>query len=251
MKLAHRLNIGKRYLVFSHRHQTKKTAKDIATIGDPVLAVSEDVAKGYRDAGVKELGIMYGLPNTEAFAPPRQPVKNDKTRFILLGRLPNPAKGLDTALDAWSMLDADLRARCELHLVSFIEPTDLQVEGVVVHRWTPQWEIPELLRTMDVMLAVSNNETFSQAIVQGMLTGLPIIATPLPVYTEKMDTGGGIVCDSSEKVAKAMTDLAQDPDRRASMGSIGRQTALDRYVWETDVFIRRYLFPVGTFGADE
>jgi len=96
---------------------------------------------------------------------------------------------------------------------------------------------------MDIMLCLSRNETFSQAIVQGMLTGLPIIATPLPVYVEKLDTGAGVVCQDEDAIVRAMVELANDADRRRAMGEAGRRTALNRYVWSTDEFIRRHLFP--------
>jgi glycosyltransferase involved in cell wall biosynthesis len=107
----------------------------------------------------------------------------------------------------------------------------------------PVDRVGELLREMDVMLALSTRETFSQAIVQGMLAGLPVIASPLPVYEEKLDTGAGVVARTTAEVADAMASLARDPQRRRAMGAAGRETALQRYVWDTDVFIRRHLFP--------
>jgi glycosyltransferase involved in cell wall biosynthesis len=98
------------------------------------------------------------------------------------------------------------------------------------------------------MLCPSRNETFSQAVVQGMLTALPVIASPLPVFTEKLDTGAGVVCRTTEDFTNAMADLARHPEKRRRMGAIGRQTALERYAWDTDRFLDRYLFPAQGFG---
>ena len=251
IRLARARSISRRYLVFSHRHPTPATARSVARSGMPVLAVSEDVARGFRNAGVADLAVHYGLPNTEACHPPHQPLNKDTdptVRFILLGRMPNHFKGHDTAVEAFQLLPEQVRQNAELHLASFIDDTTINQPGVITHRWTPKHEVPDLLRRMDIMLTPSRNETFSQAIVQGMLTELPVIATPLPVFTEKLDTGAGLVCDSAEQFATAMAELARDPAKRRAMGQTGRRTALERYVWDTDRFLNRYLFPEGPFG---
>jgi glycosyltransferase involved in cell wall biosynthesis len=162
--------------------------------------------------------------------------------------MPNHYKGHDTAIAAFRSLPDDVRRNAELHLASFITPTTIDEPGVVAHNWTPAHAVPGFLRRMDVMLTPSRNETFSQAIVQGMLTGLPVVATPLPVFTEKLDTGAGIVCRTTEEFTAAMTQLARDPAERRRMGRLGRQTALERYAWSTDRFLDLYLFPSGRFG---
>ncbi len=249
MRLANLLGVGQRRLAFSHRHPKPETARAIARLHVPVLAVSEDVATNFRDAGVRELHIHYGLPNTEAFSPPEPEAAPSEppVRFILLGRLPNVSKGHRRAVEAFAAMPDDVRSRCELHLASFVSDDaitdDIKRPGVVAYTWTPPERVPELLRSMHAMLTISSNETFSQAIVQGMLTGLPIIATPLPVYTEKLDTGGGIVCETTEQITAAMVKLASEPQTRAAMGEVGRRTALERYVWSTDHFLDTILFP--------
>jgi len=243
MALAERLGVAKRGLVFAHRTPRKNSAHAIARLRLPVVAVSEHVALGFRDAGIEDVRVEYGLPNADEFHPPESPVDDGMTRFVLLGRLPNRSKRHREAVEAFQSLPEDVRSRCELHLASFVGEPDVEAPGVITHRWMRIEEVPEFLRRMDVMLAISSNETFSQAIVQGMLTGLPIIATPLPVYTEKLDAGGGIVCQRLGELPHAMEQLARDPDRRRSMGDVGRRTALDRYVWDTDRFIEHHLFP--------
>jgi glycosyltransferase involved in cell wall biosynthesis len=139
------------------------------------------------------------------------------------------------------MLPDDVRSRCHLHLASFIEPTTIGQLGVIAHSWME--DVPAFLRTMDVMLALSTNETFSQAIVQGMLSGLPVIATGIPVYVEKLDGGEGIVTHTTEEIRDAMVALAGDPAKRHEMGAKGRETAMARYVWDTDRFLREHLLP--------
>ncbi|MCA9293949.1 MAG: glycosyltransferase family 4 protein [Phycisphaerales bacterium] len=244
MQLAPTLRIGQRCMGFAHRRAAPNAVRCAKRLRMPIVAVSEHVAKRFREHGHDDATVYYGLPNADVFHPNETPREEDGlVHFVLLGRLPNVSKGMPKALAAWNLLRESVRDRCRLHLVAFIEPTPIAMPGVVAHTWTPAAEIPALLRSMDVMLALSSNETFSQAIVQGMLTGLPIVATSLPVYVEKLDTGGGIVADEPEAIAEAMQRLAKDASLRAQMGSAGRQTALERYVWRTDECIERFLFP--------
>ena len=87
-------------------------------------------------------------------------------------------------------------------------------------------------------------ETFSQATVQGMLTGLPVVHTSRPCLREKFDLGGGIQADTPGEIAAAMERLVDDPALRRRLGQAARRTALDRYVWDSARFCRRYLSPV-------
>ena len=70
-----------------------------------------------------------------------------------------------------------------------------------------------------------------------MLTGLPLIVNNIPVLTEKIDTGGGLVFDDVDGLTKAMRRFADDPQLRRKMGEQGRQTALERYIWNTQNFV--------------
>lgn len=234
MHIAKARRLGKRYLAMSHRPPKDKVVRAMDRLKLPVLAVSEFVAARYRRNGYsRPIDVYYGIPNASDFHPAAPPRAEDGLcHFVMVARLPNISKRLEWALGAFQSLPPEIRSRSRLHLASFIEPTDLGIEGVVCHPWLPPDRIPELLRQMDVMLAISKRETFSQAIVQGMLTGLPIISGDHPVYLEKIDAGGaggGIVCKDMPAVRDAMVALAGDPALRRRMGAIGRQTALSRY----------------------
>ncbi|MEM1422363.1 MAG: glycosyltransferase family 4 protein [Planctomycetota bacterium] len=236
-----------RTLVFAHRRGEHRFLDMVQGIDFDLVCVSEEVARKYRGNVSGSIDVMYGLPNHAEFYPPAAPPGDDGiVRCCLLGRLPNVSKGTDKALRALELLDPGVRGRVELHLASYIEePPDRvsSVPGVVCHRWLRPADVPPFLRTMDAMLTLSSNETFSQAIVQGMLTGLPIVATRIPVYEEKLDTGGGLLAHTPEHIARAITTLVEDPAGRARMGGIARETALERYCWDTDAFLERHLFP--------
>lgn len=248
MHLVHASGIADRLLLFAHREPGASFCESVNSIPFDTVVNSDMVAAHYRGLVPGRLEVFYGLTNAHVFharddlrsAPTAEP---GIINFVLLAKLPNISKGLGKMLECFAQLPPSIRERARLHLASFVTPVEITAPGVVTYPWLPAGKIPDLLRGMDIMLCLSSHETFSQAIVQGMLTELPVVATPLPVYTEKLDTGAGFVCRTDDEIVRAMTELAEDPDLRRRMGAEGRRVALERYVWSTDAFIERFLFP--------
>ncbi|MBA4039722.1 MAG: hypothetical protein C0468_05305 [Planctomyces sp.] len=212
------------------------------------VAVSEQVRADFPPDLRPHVDVYYGVLDADRFAPPTpaQSPPPEPVRFALLGKLDNPWKGADTAVDAFLSLPPSVRGRCQLHLISFDQPPQRLAAhaDIVTHPWLPAERVPDLLRSMHVLLVPSSaGETFSQVMVQGMLTGLPVLASALPVLAEKLDTGGGVVCADGPALAAAMAAMAQDPELRARHGVIARRVALERYVWDTRAFVDRFLFP--------
>lgn len=248
MHYARWAELAPRHMLFAHRDPGSNFLDAVSTLHFDVVANSEWVASWYRGHVSGRVDVCYGLPNADRFFPRAEPRPDDGLiHFCLLGRLPNISKGQEKAIAALRAVPEPLRSRMRLHLASFAEPPDFRDTCIVAHPWMAPEAVPEFLRGMDVMLTISSHETFSQAIVQGMLTGLPIIASDLPVYVEKIDPdlggAGGIITTSAQEVTAAMMKLAGDPVLRAQLGAEGRRVARERYMWDTDRFIDRYLFP--------
>jgi len=241
----------KRMALVAHRETSARFLRAIRHIPGRVVAVSEPVAAGFRGKGLAaDIAVDYGVMDADKFHPsPEGHSPGAPIRFCVLGALDNAWKGADTAIAAFRLLPDSLRARCELHLMAYRSPPEFpDEEGIVAHRWRGAGGIPDFLRSMDAILVPSRDEhvmreTFSQAVVQGMLTGLPVIYAPLPVLAEKFDVGGGLPASTPQEFAGAMARLAEDSALRADMGATGRATALDRYVWDTPRFVKRHLFP--------
>ncbi len=242
-----------RMALIAHREPSARFLPAIARIPGHVVCVCGPIADDFRRVPglAAEIHVDYGVMNAEAFHPADEgtaaPPRDGKIRFCVLGALDNAWKGADTAIEAFRLLPADVRDRAELHLAAYRNPPSFPGEpGIRPYGWTPASEIPALLRRMDVLLVPSRDEevmreTFSQATVQGMLTGLPVLYADLPILREKFDEGGGILCPSPQAFADAMARLAADPSLRVRLGAEGRATALRRYVWRTSDFCRRYL----------
>jgi len=242
-----RRNGAARLVLIAHREATPRFVRALRRWPSRVVAVNDKIAAPFRAAGFARVAVDYGIFDADRFFPEPRAAPGP-VRFVVLGALDNAWKGADTARAAFAQLPAQVRARCELHLASYsVPPRDIE-PGVVAHPWMPADAIPAFLRSMDIMLCPSRDEhvmreTFSQAIVQGLLTGLPVLASDLPIFREKLDRGGGHLFQSVDELSRQMAELAENPDRWAGLGAQGRATALDRYVWDTARFAARYFGP--------
>lgn len=246
VRLLHRLHRFRRTIAIVHRMPSDAFVRLCRQIGVTVLCVNRPIANAFSKAGCTATFVDYGIMQGAAYYPAPTPNTHDPIHFCVLGALDNAWKGADTAIAAFDRIPAALRTRAHLHLASFEAPPVEQQPGITFYPWMPASRIPSFLRNMDVLVVPSRDEdvmreTFSQATVQGMLTGLPILYNRLPILEEKFDQGGGIPFTSSTELAEGMAALIIDPDRRRQLGRESRQTALDRYIWDTNRFIHRYL----------
>jgi glycosyltransferase involved in cell wall biosynthesis len=248
VKLLFALHKVGRAALIANREANPRFVAALRRYAIRVLAVNQQIAAPFRAAGYPLVDTDYGLPNAADFfpAPADKPV-DAPVDFCVVGQLDNAWKGADTAMAAFQQLPAAVRARCRLHLASFVKPPAHPPPGVQFYPWLPAAEIPAFLRRMDVLLVPSRDEhvmreTFSQVIVQGMLTGLPIIASDRPVLMEKLDAGGGLIFQDLETFSQALEKLAGDAALRRQLGAAARRVAHARYVWDTARFIRKYLF---------
>ena len=253
IRLMWRAKAFRNLVLFAHKVPSRRFAAAVADIPGSIVCVCGAIADAFRQGGVTAgVHVDYGIVNGDAFHPPAESRLASPMRVCLLGDMASDWKGADTAIAAMSLLPEAYRGRIELHIKAFRDnrafPTG---SGIVTHPWSGADEVPEFLRGMNVMLAASRNresdgrlmETFSQTTVQGMLTGLPVVHTSIPPFIEKFDAGGGIKADTPAEMANALVRLADDAKLRARLGHEARATALARYVWDTNRFIKRYLAP--------
>jgi glycosyltransferase involved in cell wall biosynthesis len=242
-----RAGVFKRFVLVAHREAGARFVRLCRRLPGPILAVNRVIAEPFRDAGCPDVHVDYGVMNADRFHPASRPVQpGTPVRFCVLGMLDNAWKGADTAVQAFRDLPEEARESSELHLYAFTRPPEFPEKNIQAHDWVDPGVIPDLLRSMDVLLVPSRDEeimreTFSQAVVQGMLTGLPVIVSNRPVLMEKVDEGGGIVYHRDKELVEAMMRLAQDAELRREMGARARSVALSRYVWDTSRFASTYI----------
>lgn len=238
--------VASRCVLIAHREPSLRCLWAQKAWPSTVVAVNKTIAGHFEKHAFPEILVSYGVADADMFFP--EPGKRDEgiINFCVIGRLDNAWKGSDTAIAAFRMLPDYIRGKCRLHLASFEKQPELGDPGIITYSWMPAKEMPAFLRRMDVMIVPSRDEeimreTFSQAMVQGMLSGLPLIVNRLPILEEKLDQGGGLVFSDERELSAAMERLAANADERKRMGRTARETALARYVWDTKVFAQRFL----------
>ncbi|MEE9587870.1 MAG: glycosyltransferase [Hyphomicrobiaceae bacterium] len=93
-------------------------------------------------------------------------------------------------------------------------------------------DVPQLLHCADIAILCSHEEGFSNAIIEGMAAGLPMIVTDVGGNTEAVreDVDGLVVpARAPEALAKAILALAQDPAKRKRLGANGRARATSTF----------------------
>ena len=245
VRRLHRKRCFKRSLVIAHRETEDHFLKMCQDLKTRVVAVNTVIAQRFAEGGCTHTVTDYGVMHAEKFFPGTE--KNPHTViFGVLGAMDNPWKGADRAIAAFKGLTGDTARRCRLELASYKSAQHFNDDRIKAHTWRPPSWIPGFLRRIDVLIVPSYDEevmreTFSQAMVQGMLSGLPIIVNDLPVLVEKLDAGGGRVCADAWSMTSAMKELAEDAVLRERLGKESRKTALERYIWDTQRFVQRYL----------
>jgi len=121
--------------------------------------------------------------------------------------------------------DGPLRAQVE---------TMLQMEGIEERCVLPglRRDVPRMMAAMDIFLLTSLWEGLPRVIPQAMAMGLPVIANKADGAMEAIQDGeNGFLCQPGDIqiTVKHCMDLIKDPQKRRSIGQMGRETALEDF----------------------
>jgi glycosyltransferase involved in cell wall biosynthesis len=92
-------------------------------------------------------------------------------------------------------------------------------------------DVPNLLRAADVFAFPSHYEGFPGALVEALATGLPVVASDIPMHREAIRSGdNGLLfpVDSPETLAACVVE-ALDPERSTRLSRAARATAEATY----------------------
>ncbi|MHB1024885.1 MAG: glycosyltransferase [Desulfobacteria bacterium] len=93
-------------------------------------------------------------------------------------------------------------------------------------------DVPDLLRASDLFVHPSREEGFSNAILEAMAAGLPVVACDVGGNPEAVvdgETGCLVPPRTAAAFASAVAELLADPEKRKAMGEAGRLRATGRF----------------------
>jgi len=213
---------------------------------------------------IKIEALQYGLDPAKAwvirpavdpdfFCPGAQPKIQDSTFRVVTVGTANWSKGYEYALLAVRRL-LDRGVAAELHIIGdgperarllyTIDDLDLQGRVHLHGRLSPE-AVRSRLQQADVFLLSSLSEGISNAVLEAMACGLPVVTTDCGGMREAVTDGvEGLVVPvrGPEAMADALTRLALNPAKCQKMGQEGRLRVLRQFALKHQIekFIEMY-----------
>lgn len=103
-----------------------------------------------------------------------------------------------------------------------------------VHFVGQQEDVSPFLLAADLFVFPSWHENLSNALIEAMAHGLPVVATKVGGNVEVLERGGGLLVPAHDPpaLARALSRLASDHDARNAMGQAARRVITDRFTIE-------------------
>jgi glycosyltransferase involved in cell wall biosynthesis len=162
--------------------------------------------------------ILHGI-DIEFFYPPASRRDIGSFRCITVGHW----------LREWNVLRQIASALPEIRfdIVTGFETGLNGLANVRIHRNIDDGTLAELYRTVDILLLPLSDSTANNALLEGMASGLPVVATDLPaVRSYLLESGGMLVPNNSlEGFVAALQSLRQNIQLRHAMGLSARARA--------------------------
>ena len=225
--------------------------KVINRLANRIMANSQaalDAAVVLEDIPRDKMVLAYNGMDGERFSPPkdRTPlrkalgIEGDRCVFgIVAGH--RKVKAVEVALSAFRLVRDVLPDALFLQVGDGPERGYLEAEvrrlglGDSVRFMGVRPDVERLLPVFDIFLLSSKTESFSNAILEAMAAGLPVIATRVggnPECVKEGVTGLLVPSGNPEEMAKAMLTLARDPVLRRQMGRLGRERILETFSYQ-------------------
>ena len=162
-------------------------------------------------------------------------LREDDVAVVSVGRL-TFEKGHRDLADAWRRLPETLRGKAVLVVIgdgpdeAAIRCEYAEVAGRVMLLGR-RHDVPDLLGAADVFAFPSLHENLSNALLEAMAQGLPVVATRVGGNTEVVSRGGGVLVEPHDPagLSAALAELLSDPARRLAAGDEAARVVHDHY----------------------
>ena len=198
--------------------------------------------------GLKERALLFMpsvsidvIPNgveLDRFFPAETTEKSEVLRLLTVGRL-SVTKRIEMLIEAVEILH---RTACKVRLtIVGGGKMEQQFRKIVAERELRDIikitgridsnKMPDVYQNNDIFISASMQEGMSNAMLEAMASGLPIVTTRCEGLAELID-GNGIIVEqeSIEEIAKAIKQLADDPELRKQM-SIAAKKQAEKFNW--------------------
>lgn len=199
--------------------------------------------------------VYNGLSLADWSTDNRNVGKQGEVRIGTIGNI-RRVKGHDVLIKAASMLSAHCPGASFSIAGEVLEPDYFQELQTLVQemglaeRFRFVGGVADLrayLATCDLFVLPSRSEGFSNAIVEAMASGLPVVATDVGGNAEAVldgVTGRVVPTDDPAALSEAMMDLISNPGKAREMGAAGRKRVVDEFT--TEAMMNRI---VATYGS--
>jgi glycosyltransferase involved in cell wall biosynthesis len=226
---------------------------------DAILGNSRAVIKQLRDderVPAERLCLIYnGIDTRKSALSDRQAMRemlkidDNALVFIIVANL-IPYKGHLDLVAALGIAAKDIDSKWSLLIVGRDDGVGPEIRAASQHHGIEDYvlmlgarsDVPDLLLASDVGLLCSHEEGFSNAILEGMAAGLPMIVTDVGGNAEAvLDERTGLVVPprDPEALAAAIVRLARDPALRARYGASGRARIEEHFT--LDACVAKYV----------
>ena len=202
---------------------------------DAIVSMSRESREEVLATGYPESRVFatYNGINLAPFSPRRDDLDSGVARVIFVGRM-TEEKMLHVLLRAWKRVRNEAGVPVSLELLG---------DGVLrgeLERLCAEWgledvgfsghvtDIPRRLGEADVFVLPSRIEGNSNAVLEAMAAGLPIVSTPVGgTPTQVGEAGAPFLCAvaDADALAAAMLPLIRDPALRRATGAAMRRRA--------------------------
>ncbi|MFH1678408.1 MAG: glycosyltransferase family 4 protein [Candidatus Omnitrophota bacterium] len=229
----------------------KKIEKQVFTKADAVIAVSSFLKKRIESMGIVSDKI-YLIPNAVNIKQFNSDIQGKQVRseFGLDGKIVLGFVGCfswwDNLIFLGQAFSDLLKRQPNLHLLligdgdagselaGFVKQEKLE-ESITLNDRVPRSRIPEFIAAMDICLIPHSNPFGSPIVLfEYMAMAKPVVAPDLgPIEDVISHNSNGLLfkLNDAETFKQAILELAEDRERRISIGSQAREVVLKRHLW--------------------
>lgn len=208
-------------------------------LADRIVVVNSEVERFVRNLGIQETRVVR-IPNavdTRWFHPvsieqkfatrKRLGLDTSKTIVLYVGRFA-PQKRIDILLNVWSLMSADVRRDAQLVLVGDGPERDKLLDMITalgiketVFLAGMQQAVRDYYWAADIFVHPSRSEGLSNALVEAMACGLPVVASNVGGALDVVEEGKAGALFESENQDQLMEKLGSVMAMRGRWGEMG------------------------------